>query len=536
MIRTRRKAIRTRTGKYTVMPESKNNNYNTIPKTQRALVLQGGVALGAYEAGVYKALYQKLIKEDERNGEKDRPVFDNIVGTSIGAINAAIIVSHVIERKKANPNIGQRESWEGSAERLIDFWKYISSPTPNIVKWSTIWWNELYNKFNSNAASEEAARRYYSTKQFFISGLKKVFSVPDILYDERFFDNIPYTPPNNIWYRYSNTPLKESIKEFTKFPIKTSFFEPEEYSEDARKGLVKGPRLLTVTVDVAEGTAVTFDSYGKLKKDEKGKIITDEKGNRIYEWKTEYGRKNDGSNGYEHAIEYDQGIILEHVSASGAMPVLFDYEEIAGRKFWDGGILSNTPLRELIGKYKTFWEDEIDPQELEAGMWTTREDAMKEGQKVPNLEVYIVNVWPSKENIVPSDYDGVKDRHNDIRFHDKTEYDEKVAFFISDYIELVKQVRNIAVKHFREKNERDAFQKELGKFLSSKKDTKSTQRMGEKRKYEDLIKGRFDIATMVRIERKDDVDGVSSKFADFTIETIDKLIEEGEHDAWKALG
>ena len=344
----------------------------------------------------------------------------------------------------------------------------------------------------------EEARRYYSTKHFFVSGMKKVFSRPDVIYDERFFDNFPYTLPNNVWHRYSIQPLKESIKEFTRFPIKTSFFDPERYTEANRKGLVKGPRLLTVSVDVAEGTAVTFDSFGKVKKDEKGKIITDQKGNRVYEWKTEYGRKDHKSTGYEHAIEYDEGVILEHVTASGTMPVLFDYEEIAGRKFWDGGILSNTPLRELIGKHKTFWEDEIDPNELEAGMWATREDTTYEGQKVPDLEVYIVNVWPSKEKIVPSDYDGAKDRHNDIKFHDKTEYDEKVGFIISDYIELVKQTRNIAIEHFKEKNERHAFQNDLEKLLSSNKGTKSTQRTGEKRKYADLIKGRFDLTSIVQ--------------------------------------
>jgi NTE family protein len=39
-----------------------------MPKIQRALVLQGGGALGAYEVGVIKALYEKLTKEDNKNG------------------------------------------------------------------------------------------------------------------------------------------------------------------------------------------------------------------------------------------------------------------------------------------------------------------------------------------------------------------------------------------------------------------------------------------------------------------------------------
>lgn len=41
----------------------------------RALVLQGGGVLGGYEAGVVKALHEKLSKEDEENGTADRPLY-----------------------------------------------------------------------------------------------------------------------------------------------------------------------------------------------------------------------------------------------------------------------------------------------------------------------------------------------------------------------------------------------------------------------------------------------------------------------------
>ena len=53
----------------------------TIPKIQRALVLQGGGALGAYEAGVLNILTKYLRIEDEENGEENRLVFDFIAGT-----------------------------------------------------------------------------------------------------------------------------------------------------------------------------------------------------------------------------------------------------------------------------------------------------------------------------------------------------------------------------------------------------------------------------------------------------------------------
>ena len=66
------------------------------PPKQRALVFQGGGSLGAYEAGVYHVLYhwiKKDISEDEN-------VFDIIAGTSIGAVNASIIINEILEKKQ----------------------------------------------------------------------------------------------------------------------------------------------------------------------------------------------------------------------------------------------------------------------------------------------------------------------------------------------------------------------------------------------------------------------------------------------------
>ena len=56
---------------------------------QRALVLQGGGSLGAYEAGVFNALYYWIRKENDSSRENDN-IFDVIAGTSIGAINCCI--------------------------------------------------------------------------------------------------------------------------------------------------------------------------------------------------------------------------------------------------------------------------------------------------------------------------------------------------------------------------------------------------------------------------------------------------------------
>src|SRR3989304_9891495 len=88
-----------------------------IPKEERALILQGGGSLGAYEVGAYQVGYQFIKHRASKEGNADKPIFDIVAGTSIGAINSAILTSYVIENK----------TWEGSAERLIDFWNYIST-------------------------------------------------------------------------------------------------------------------------------------------------------------------------------------------------------------------------------------------------------------------------------------------------------------------------------------------------------------------------------------------------------------------------
>ena len=61
---------------------------------QRALVFQGGGALGAYDAGVFQAIYEKIKATSSNSG---RSVFDVVAGPSSGAMNAAILVSNSIE-------------------------------------------------------------------------------------------------------------------------------------------------------------------------------------------------------------------------------------------------------------------------------------------------------------------------------------------------------------------------------------------------------------------------------------------------------
>src|SRR5918912_1761400 len=98
---------------------------------QRVIIFQGGGALGAYEAGVFEVLYDKLTEKDLESGNNDRPLFDIVAGTSIGALNAAILVSHVLAKKRENTNLKISKCWEGSAEALSRFWTEL----PDAVWW-----------------------------------------------------------------------------------------------------------------------------------------------------------------------------------------------------------------------------------------------------------------------------------------------------------------------------------------------------------------------------------------------------------------
>ena len=108
-----------------------NKDIDSGGEVHRVLVLQGGGALGAYEAGAYGTLYHWIKKDAAASPTKKGKIFDVVAGTSIGAINAAIIVSHVKE------NNG---SWEGSSQKLLDFWEHVSS-TPDLINYWPYWSN-----------------------------------------------------------------------------------------------------------------------------------------------------------------------------------------------------------------------------------------------------------------------------------------------------------------------------------------------------------------------------------------------------------
>jgi NTE family protein len=446
---------------------------SAIPEKQRVIILQGGGALGAYEAGVFEALFDKLSKENT-----NRPLFDIIAGTSTGAINAALLVTYFRDNK----------TWKGAAERLTNFWRNISEDLSEEVDFWIRWWNEEH-KDHRSAASYEAARRYYSTKYLLQNGADGIFPKPNIILDEKFFDNRP-TFPNNIWFRYEKDLLRKGIENFN-FPISTSYEKGE-------------PRLFVVSTNVKDGSTVTFDSYPT---------------------KSESGAYSSSatSGGYsKRTARRSGGVKLAQIMASSSIPLFYNFEEIDGAEFCDGGVLSNTPLREVLQAHRDYWYKDVGGEKSES--------------KIPDLEVFIVGVWPSKRGDSTerqSNFDEVKERLYDINLSDKTVYDEKVAVIVSDYVDIIKQVTDLALSSVGSKEKKDALRKGIDSIYY--KLAQSRGRDGERRRYGSLVEGRAKILSITRIECKADRDSISNKAFDITRTTIENLIAQGRRDTNEIL-
>lgn len=473
----------------------------------RALIFQGGGSLGAYEVGAYKAIKEELSQYSRARGSGNESMFHIVSGTSIGAINAAILVSYVKENK----------TWEGSDERLIQFWKHLSTESSvEKTPYFTHYW-DFWHSLDRRIALGECARRYIGTKEFILKGVPNVFVPKAPKLDSRFLD------PSNTWYIYDNNPLKESLEKFAKFPISTSFENDE-------------PRLLLVAVDVQEATPVVFDSYEK--EDGTRKSVYGRYGRMKFDGST----KSQDNEGFEHVIRYEDGIKSDFVIASCSIPVNYDYTRLnvetrtlaveeqgehtaieesnrrtsysnrktSLRSFWDGGLLANTPLSQTYIAHIDYWR---------------RVRKLKDN--IPSLRFSIINLHPAKQEYLPSDYDGVVDRKNDITYHDRTEFDENIAALMSDFVALANSLIKLA-------KEKGASKEELQKILNGK--TKgiffSTGKQGS---YDDLVRGIVDVDFVARLERKNDANTISNKTFDFSKTTIQQLIENGYKETKEQL-
>ncbi|WFU23012.1 DUF3734 domain-containing protein [Bradyrhizobium sp. CB1717] len=214
-----------------------------------ALLLQGGGALGAYQAGVYEALAEAGVHPDW------------VAGISIGAINAAIIAGNPPETR---------------VDRLRDFWTQVTSTGP--WDWSG---NSLFDW-----ARSDATRNLVNQMS---AGLAAACGASG------FFSARPMLP----WLQAAGS------------SDATSFYDTGALKSTLER-LVDFDRL---------NTGMTRFSAG---------AVNVRTGNFVYFDTT------------THTIR------PEHIMASGALPPGFPAVEIEGEHYWDGGLVSNTPLQWVI--------------------------------------------------------------------------------------------------------------------------------------------------------------------------------------------
>jgi NTE family protein len=226
-----------------------------------ALVLQGGGALGAYQAGVYQALHEAGLEPDW------------VSGVSIGAINGAIIAGNPPEQRLQK----LRTFWERITERKI--WHY----TPD---------GDIFRK----------ARNAASAWMTLTQGQPGFFSPRN---PSPWFS---FAGAQNATSHYDNTPLRETLLELVDFSLINE----------------KRVRLAVGAVNVLDGNFLYFDN------------ATDT-------------------------------LAPEHVMASGALPPALPMVKIGTDHFWDGGIVSNTPLQHLLDQ-----DDKLNSLVIQVDLFSAR--------------------------------------------------------------------------------------------------------------------------------------------------------------------
>ncbi|HEX2793741.1 MAG TPA: DUF3734 domain-containing protein [Croceicoccus sp.] len=211
------------------------------------LVLQGGGALGSYQAGVFEALC----------AEGTEPGW--VAGISIGAINAAIIAGNPPERR---------------LERLRAFWDLASSR----VTWPA-------------PARGGEARRWFNEMS---AATVAMIGIPG------FFEP-RWMPPAMLWPD-SNVAKDGAISFYDTAPLRRTLLDLVDFDYLNAPG---GIRLSVGAVHVMTGNFIYFD-------------------NRCCR------------------------IGPEHIMASGALPPGFPPVFIDGEPYWDGGLVSNTPLQYVL--------------------------------------------------------------------------------------------------------------------------------------------------------------------------------------------
>jgi NTE family protein len=267
-------------------------------------------------------------------------------------------------------------------------------------------------------------------RPYFASMYSTIFGNPKIFFPKWLTPSPDYFLPLTWQYLYDITPLKKTLNEYADFK---KLREPGK------------PRLIITTTDIQNAKPSVFDS------------------------------------------KYDN-IDAEHVLASGGYPFYgISWTQKSGKYLWDGTLLSNTPLREVI-------------------------DASPKHYK----KVYVVDLFPSNQPEIPKNMFEVWHRARDIMHTDKTEHNVRMSKIINRYLTLIRDMYEI--------------------INTAKIDENAKTKLAKiEQEYHKLACERGTIIKeIIRIKRHEHSHFLFED-ADFSISTIKELIERGERDTKNTL-
>jgi len=343
---------------------------------------------------------------------------DIVAGTSIGGVNASIISGS----KEDSPEKALERFWLELAEGDIH---YNSCPFMN---WS------LYGLTNPLTSVADYTRNIHGSEIKSLSSFyKSAFFGNNKVFVPRWspqyaFNDPEYFNPNKWTYLYDHSPLIKTLEKYVDFNKLQPNGNPNNH-------------LIITAVNVLTAEPLAFDSS-------------------------------------------KQQITPKHILAATAYPkYYFQWVEVEeGVYAWDGSLLSNTPLREVI-----------------------------DASPVKNKRIFLVENYPKNIDNLPENLFEVEHRTRDILFSDKTMHNIKMSKAFTVYLKLIDDLYNMLENNFNSQNKED-----INKFERIRKRYKT---ISENHSAE--------IKETYYIKRKEK-DSNLYENADFSVDVIKNSIKDGE--------
>ena len=343
---------------------------------------------------------------------------DIVAGTSIGGVNASIIAGS----KGDYPEKVLEQFWLELAEGDINSNSY---PFTNWLSYGLTHPLTSVTDHTRNIQGSQinSISSFYKSAFF---GNNKVF-IPRWNPEYAFADP-DYFNPNKWTYLYDHSPLIKTLEKYLDF----NKLQPNGNTN---------ARLIITAVNVLTAEPLAFDSS-------------------------------------------KQQITPKHILAATAYPnYYFQWAEIEKGIFaWDGSLLSNTPLREVI-----------------------------DASPIKNKRIFLVENYPKKIDNLPANLFEVEHRARDILFSDKTLHNIKMSKAFTVYLKLINDLYNMLENNFNSQNKED-----IKKFERIRKRYK---RISENHGAE--IKETYYIT-------REEKDSNLYENADFSVNVIKNSINDGE--------